>query len=238
MKNYSTSLKSRREFTRYPRRPKSQRLRETLGLSLEGSGPCIHTREPSYTVGSGTQDGVNSGTAVRGTRRRVSTAASNLDTHLDRGIGRSVRMLLSFQRPSRTSRRRGLPLRARSGSKRIPKRTDEYSAEVAALGRAWRRRLRTGLRAGTVAGLGPTGGHLGPRRHGRSGRRTSRRPQESTWTVTVRLRGRSSKSISTICCQVPRTRSPPTIGIVSEGPISAARRWAWELESWLRRLCS
>src|SRR6201986_1007523 len=49
--------------TRYPRRPESRRLRETLGLSLEGSGPCVHTGEPSYTVGSGTQDGVNSGTA-------------------------------------------------------------------------------------------------------------------------------------------------------------------------------
>jgi hypothetical protein len=62
--------------------------------------------------------------------------------------------------------------------------------------------------------------------------------QETTWTVTVRVRGRSSKSISTICCQVPSASVPSTSGIVSEGPISAARWWACELVSWLRRLCS
>src|SRR5437588_5691320 len=52
-------------------------------------------------------------------------------------------------------------------------------------------------------------------------------PYEITCTVTVRLRGRSSKSISTICCQVPSARRPPTSGIVSDGPITAARRCAW-----------
>ena len=49
-------------------------------------------------------------------------------------------------------------------------------------------------------------------------------PHDTTWTVTVRRRGRSSKSISTTCCQVPSASRPSTIGIVSDGPITAARR--------------
>jgi hypothetical protein len=61
---------------------------------------------------------------------------------------------------------------------------------------------------------------------------------DTTWTVTVRVRGRSSKSISTTCCQVPSMRRPSTSGIVSDGPISAARKWAWAFVSWFRRLCS
>jgi hypothetical protein len=61
---------------------------------------------------------------------------------------------------------------------------------------------------------------------------------EITWTVTVRLRGRSSKSISTTCCHVPSTSRPSRSGIDSDGPISAARRCAWAFVSWLRRLCS
>jgi hypothetical protein len=53
-----------------------------------------------YTVGSGTQDGVNSGTAAELLpRESLWATASNLDTLLDRLIGRRVRMLLSFQRP-------------------------------------------------------------------------------------------------------------------------------------------
>ncbi len=65
-----------------------------------------------------------------------------------------------------------------------------------------------------------------------------RSAQLRTWTLTVRSRARSSKSMSTICCQVPSARRPSSTGIVSDGPISAARRWAWELVSWLSRLCS
>jgi hypothetical protein len=61
---------------------------------------------------------------------------------------------------------------------------------------------------------------------------------DKTWTTTSRRRGRSSKSSSTNCCQVPSTSSPSTIGTVSEGPISAARRCAWAFVSALRRLCS
>jgi hypothetical protein len=55
--------------------------------------------------------------------------------------------------------------------------------------------------------------------------------QDTTWTVIVRSRARSSKSISTICCQVPSVRRPSITGIVSDGPTSAARRWACELVS-------
>src|SRR6266540_1383292 len=56
--------------------------------------------------------------------------------------------------------------------------------------------------------------------------------------MTVRSRGRSSKSISTSCCQVPRASRPPITGTCSEAPISEARWWACELVSWLSRLCS
>src|SRR5690242_19537879 len=46
--------------------------------------------------------------------------------------------------------------------------------------------------------------------------RTERRPlYDRIWTATTRLRGRSSKSMRTICCQVPSANSPPTTGIVS-----------------------
>jgi hypothetical protein len=59
--------------------------------------------------------------------------ASNLDTHLDRGVGRRVRMLLSFQRPSHHFWK-GFLLRGASGNRvRIPERTDEYSARSAGL---------------------------------------------------------------------------------------------------------
>ena len=61
---------------------------------------------------------------------------------------------------------------------------------------------------------------------------------DRTWTVTVRWRGRSSKSMSTTCCQVPSASRPSMTGIVSDGPITAARRCACALLSWLRMLCS
>ena len=62
--------------------------------------------------------------------------------------------------------------------------------------------------------------------------------QVRTWTMTVRSRGRSSKSTRTSCCQVPRMRRPSSTGSVSDGPITEARWWACELLSWLSRLCS
>ena len=68
-------------------------------------------------------------------------------------------------------------------------------------------------------------------------REATGRSYETTWTVTTRWRGRSSKSISTTCCHVPSARAPSSSGIVSEGPITAARRCAWAFESWLRALC-
>jgi hypothetical protein len=37
-------------------------------------------------------------------------------------------------------------------------------------------------------------------------------------TCTVRVRGRVSKSSSTICCHAPSVIRPPTMGMVSEGP--------------------
>ena len=47
--------------------------------------------------------------------------------------------------------------------------------------------------------------------------------QEMSCTTTVRSRGRSSKSIRTSCCQVPRARRPAITGTCSEEPISDAR---------------
>jgi hypothetical protein len=87
-----------------------------------------------YTNDSGVQDGVNLGTAVRMTQRVGRPAAvSNLDTLLDRGIGREVRMLLSFQRPSHLFRK-GLLLRGTpENQSRFPGRTAEYSAQLPAL---------------------------------------------------------------------------------------------------------
>jgi len=52
-----------------------------------------------YTTDPGTQDGVFN-LAPSSRSAKDPATASNLDTHLDRGFGRRVRMLLSFQRPS------------------------------------------------------------------------------------------------------------------------------------------
>jgi len=63
--------------------------------------PASTRGDPMYTTDPGTQDGVfNLAPSSRGPRRTGRATASNLDTHLDRGFGRRVRMLLSFQRPS------------------------------------------------------------------------------------------------------------------------------------------
>ena len=106
---------------------------------------------------------------------------------------------------------------ARPRTCRLPERTGKYSAETVS---RKPRRESTSYR---------------PTEHSRPRLRPL---YDSTWTVTTRLRGRSSKSIRTSCCQVPSASSPSTTGIVSDGPMIAARRWAWELVSWLRRLCS
>jgi hypothetical protein len=73
---------------------------------------------------------------LRGSRRAT---ASNLDTLLDRGVGREVRMLLSFQRPSHLFRR-GAPSYRHAESELDPERTAEYSAQPPQLGGAARRR--------------------------------------------------------------------------------------------------
>ncbi len=93
-----------------------------------------------YTKGSRAQDGVNLGTVVRLIQRISRSTASNLDTLLDRGVGRRVRMLLSFQRPSHLFRK-GFLLRGAPGSPiRFPGRTDKYSAAFASWEDAHRRR--------------------------------------------------------------------------------------------------
>ena len=85
--------------------------------------------------------------------------------------------------------------------------TAEYSARIR------RRRLDFDLEAGPAPG-----GRSAVDQHRRS-------------TSTVRSRGRSSKSNSTICCQVPSPRRPPITGIDTDGPITAARRCACALVS-------
>ncbi len=81
-----------------------------------------------YTTSFEAQDGVNLGTVAlavqrmdRPIRERTGgTTASNLDTHLDRGVGRVVRMLLSFQRPSHLFQK-GFPSQGHArGPIRIP----------------------------------------------------------------------------------------------------------------------
>jgi len=64
--------------------------------------PASTRGDPMYTTDPGTQDGVSIWHRRQSLAREgpVDATASNLDTHLDRGVGRRVRMLLSFQRPS------------------------------------------------------------------------------------------------------------------------------------------
>jgi hypothetical protein len=134
-------------------------------------------------------------------------------------VGRRVRMLLSFQRPSHLSGRGFLPtahpepFRFRSGPVSIAPAPPSW--EVSGRGRHCRT-ARPRVRPGYVGPPWPRAGSAG---------------YETTWTVTVRCRGRSSKSISTSCCHVPSVRRPSTTGIVSDGPMTAARRWAWALVS-------
>jgi hypothetical protein len=60
-------------------------------------------------TGPGTHDGVSIWHRRSKPVRASRATASNLDTHLDRGFGRRVRMLLSFQRPSHLFGRGFLP---------------------------------------------------------------------------------------------------------------------------------
>ena len=155
--------------------------------------------------------------------------------------GLSVHMLLSFQRPpclpegtpppdtrelfrSRCGRESIALARRRGKLGFLLPRTALSQGALAVRGR-----LRRRIAARSAAcGAGRAGARQGRRRAG----------QDSRCTTTSRLRGRSSKSISTICCQVPSTSAPSTTGTLSDGPISAARRWACAFVSALRRLCS
>jgi len=227
-----------------------------------GSGPCVLTRGSDVHHGSrDARRGFNlAPSSIAGPRGPVDATASNLDTLLDRGVGRRVRMLLSFQRPSHLF---GKVFPSHGASKTVPisERTGEYSARSAVRGRNVRRageerppggKATSAVRGRNAHRLARAGkfargcGQLGrlPRTAvlpvSAAARESLRRidAYDRTCTVTVRCRGRSSKSISTTCCQVPSRSRPSTIGIVSDGPITAARRWAWEFVSWLRRLCS
>ena len=51
----------------------------------------------------------------------------------------------------------------------------------------------------------------------------------------VRRRGRVSKSMKTICCQVPVMQRPAATGTVNDGPTRAARKWEKPLPSPHRR---
>jgi len=207
---------------------RDRRLLRILGLSLVGSGPCAHgppargrdgaalnpsakpvDRSPMYTEGSGAQDGVNSGTAVRSAPQRgASERRRRTWTHLSAGVrpksvhavefSKTVAPLLEGNPPQGRAR---ILEPARGGPTSIAPETDLVAN---AMSRPWGALVRV--------------------------------DQDRTWTTIVRSRGRSSKSMRTTCCQVPRASRPSTIGIVSDGPITAARRWAWELESWLSRL--
>ena len=89
--------------------------------------------------GPGTHDGVSIWHRRRSLTLEgpVDATASNLDTLLDRGIGRRVRMLLSFQRPSHLWGRGFLPtahpepFRFRSGPMSIAPRTANLGGLVA-----------------------------------------------------------------------------------------------------------
>src|SRR6516165_12308777 len=69
------------------------------GLTAGRIRPTRPHEGPVYTTDPGRMTGSiwHRRPRPRGASRAT---ASNLDTHLDRGFGRRVRMLLSFQRPS------------------------------------------------------------------------------------------------------------------------------------------
>ena len=117
---------------------------KTLGLSwqIRPLRPTEPPAEPAdlgssmYTGSSEAQDGVNLGT-VDASDPMMGRPFDGVEPgHTPRPrVGREVRMLLSFQRPSRLSGRGLLPMGAPGIRIRVPGRTDEYSAG---------RRARTG----------------------------------------------------------------------------------------------
>jgi hypothetical protein len=103
---------------------------KTPGRSLAGPDPCTTTSKPEYT--GGLQDARRGQSWHRrplATRKRADLGDGVEPGHTPRPkIGRRVRMLLSFQRPSHLSRRDCLLSEHPGTGTRIPKRTDEYSA--------------------------------------------------------------------------------------------------------------
>jgi hypothetical protein len=178
---------------------------QVLGPSLVGPDPCTHTPQAKPSVGaqvhsraSGVQDGVNLGTAVRANPEGFRSSDGVEPGHTPRPRNRS------------------------KGAHAV-----EFSKTVAP--------LQEGIPPQTARPEPVNGSRGGPTSialeialntefalPGRTERRSAD-AQLTTWTATVRCRGRSSKSIRTICCQVPSVRRPSTNGIDSEGPISAAR---------------
>ena len=180
-------------LTRFRRRLGRTFAGKTLGLSLVGPDPCAHTREPTYTGGSGAQDGVNSGTVAKSVH--ADRGATVIEPGHTSAEGRPrVRMLLSFQRPSHLFRRDFLRRHARE-QKLLSGRTGEYSAEQrprknapgstsAPINRPHKiAGLATECRPPVVGGVwrtvrapvgwpvGPVGGRFGPRWAALSGQR-------------------------------------------------------------------
>jgi hypothetical protein len=188
---------------------------QTLREELLGTGPEAHTRhvELSWTLcGAEYTVAPRSMTGQSQVRRARLGSADRTWTHTRVGIRPKVRMLLSFQRPPRPVGK-GTP----SQETRPDARSDRRGPPSIA-------RHRRSLQEVPTCWAPPER----PRNCSAS--------QDRTWTETIRSRGRSSKSTRTTCCQVPRPSSPPTIGIVSLGPITAARRWLWAFVSWLSSL--
>ena len=185
-----------------------QRTGKTLGLSL-WTGPCA-TRGGRVHREPRAQDGVNSDSPPA---RAVKPLRRHRTwTHnLSRG-GRDGAHAVEFSKTV-------APLRRGGSSPNVRARTTEK-----------KRRARGGLTS--IAPDPRAGERCGGEAPGLS------RFQLTTWTSTVRCRGRSSKSIKTTCCHVPSASRRSTKGIVSEGPITAARKCAWAFVSWLRRLWS
>jgi hypothetical protein len=173
------------------------------GSAPGGTEPLRQKQRPRYTVRPQAQDGVNLGTADRATcEDRPFDGVEPGHTPRSRIRSKGAHAV-EFSKTVAPFRKVFL-LKRRARLRLEPGRTHEYSAGI-------RRQLEDSERRRPAP--------------------CSAIAQNTTWTETVRSRGRSSKSISTICCQVPRLRRPSVRGKDSEGPIRAARWWAWELES-------
>ena len=187
--------------------------------------PSAPTRgSPCTQADPGTHDGVGLGTAGRGPRGPSIDGVEPGHTISTEGRSR-VRMLLSFQRPSHLFGK-GFPSQGRTRNR------SRFRSGPTSIALHWPPHGRAGSRDTGIAASARGCAQLAARPERR------RRALSDDLDRDRPVRGRSSKSSSTICCQVPSASRPSTIGIVSEGPISAARRWAWALVSWLRRLCS